>query len=89
MEWVPQNMWFTYLHLNTPAGNLDYDLAVSTDANAVPALADTGVIAPPRRGRSKCATRDGRGGRSALAAIAGIMTFGIAGRFGRRRRRAR
>jgi hypothetical protein len=46
MSWVPQSMWFTYLHLLTPAGNLTYDLAVSVQRAAVPRLIDTGVSAP-------------------------------------------
>jgi hypothetical protein len=31
MNWVPNDMWLSYLRVNTPAKNLDYDLAVSTD----------------------------------------------------------
>jgi hypothetical protein len=31
MKWVPNDMWLSYLRVNTPAKNLDYDLAVSTD----------------------------------------------------------
>jgi hypothetical protein len=51
MGWVPNSMWFTYLHLNVPAGQLGYDLAISQDANpnAVPALRDTGVSADHAR----------------------------------------
>jgi hypothetical protein len=43
MSWVPQHMWFTYLKLDVPAGDLGYDLAISDQPNAVPRLADTGV----------------------------------------------
>jgi hypothetical protein len=46
MEWVPEQMWFTYLQVGTEARNLDYDLAVSPDARTLPTLADTGVSAP-------------------------------------------
>jgi hypothetical protein len=51
MGWVPNSMWFTYLHLNVPAGHLGYDLAISQDANpsVVPALRDTGVTADQAR----------------------------------------
>jgi hypothetical protein len=51
MGWVPSSMWFTYLHLNVPAGQLGYDLAISQDANpsAVPSLRDTGVSADQAR----------------------------------------
>src|SRR5262245_1833048 len=30
MDWVPKKMWLSYLTLDSPAGELDYDLAVST-----------------------------------------------------------
>jgi hypothetical protein len=46
MEWVPDEMWFTYLQVDAPAGDLDYDLAVSADATTLPTLVDTGVEAP-------------------------------------------
>jgi hypothetical protein len=46
MAWVPDSMWFTYLQVDAPAGDLDYDLAVSADATTLPTLVDTGVDAP-------------------------------------------
>ena len=49
MEWVPEDMWFTYLAVDAEAGDLDYDLAVSADASTLPTLADTGVEAPEAR----------------------------------------
>lgn len=49
MEWVPEEMWFTYLAVDAPAAELDYDLAVSADASSLPDLADTGVAAPDAR----------------------------------------
>ncbi|MDP1819577.1 MAG: DUF2330 domain-containing protein [Acidimicrobiales bacterium] len=45
MEWVPERMWFTYLQVAAPAGDLDYDLAVSADG-ALPDRRDTGVEGP-------------------------------------------
>jgi len=42
MEWVPDEMWLTYLRLSTPAGRLTYDLAMSTDAKVAPSLTDVG-----------------------------------------------
>jgi hypothetical protein len=85
MEWVPKKMWLTFLRLNVPAGQLDYDLAVSTKADAVPALADTGVTAAEAR------PVDRREAGLALwplaaSAAAGIVTFGLGGLFARRRR---
>jgi hypothetical protein len=47
MEWVPDSMWLTYLRLQTSAGQLDYDLAVSADPRIAPALADAGIAEPP------------------------------------------
>ena len=49
MEWVPEEMWFTYLAVEAEARDLDYDLAVSADGSTLPALADTGVPAPEAR----------------------------------------
>lgn len=49
MEWVPEDMWFTYLRLGTGASDLDYDLAVSPDSSTLPTLTDTGVAAPEAR----------------------------------------
>ena len=44
MDWLPRDMWLTYLRLDTPAGELDYDLAVSVDPEVRPTLADAGVL---------------------------------------------
>jgi len=49
MEWVPEDMWFTYLQVEAEASALDYDLAVSADQSTLPTLADTGVPAPDAR----------------------------------------
>ena len=49
MEWVPEDMWFTYLQVDAEAADLDYDLAVSADDSTLPTLADTGVSAPDAR----------------------------------------
>jgi hypothetical protein len=46
MEWVPDEMWLTYLQLTAPAGQLTYDLAVSVDPEVFPTLADAGVATP-------------------------------------------
>jgi hypothetical protein len=45
MEWVPEEMWFTHLPLEADAGELDYDLAVSTDDDEAPAVVDAGIPA--------------------------------------------
>ena len=49
MEWVPEDMWFTYLQVEAEASDLDYDLAVSPDRTTLPTLTDTGVPAPEAR----------------------------------------
>lgn len=49
MEWVPEDMWFTYLQVEAAAGDLDYDLAISPDDSTLPTVADTGVQAGDAR----------------------------------------
>jgi hypothetical protein len=43
MEWVPSEMWLSYLQVDSPASELDYDLAISDDPVARPSIEDTGV----------------------------------------------
>jgi hypothetical protein len=49
MEWVPDEMWLTYLQLSAEADELDYDLAVSASDATLPSIADVGVQAPDAR----------------------------------------
>ena len=46
MEWLPSQMWLSYLTLDVPASELDYDLAVSAVPGATADFADTGVPGP-------------------------------------------
>jgi hypothetical protein len=46
MEWLPAEMWLSYLKLDAPAAELDYDLAISASPGVTPDFADTGVPAP-------------------------------------------
>ena len=46
MEWVPEDMWLSYLVVDTPAGELDFDLATSTTPDTAPSLTDAGVSLP-------------------------------------------
>jgi hypothetical protein len=46
MSWVPRDMWLSYLTVDAPAAELDYDLAVSATPGVEPSAADTGVAAP-------------------------------------------
>ena len=48
MEWLPRQMWLSYLTLDAPASELDYDLAVSAAPGAAADFADTGVPGPSR-----------------------------------------
>jgi len=43
MGWVPDDMWFTYLALDAAAGDLDYDLAISTDDDVEPSNVAAGI----------------------------------------------
>jgi hypothetical protein len=84
MEWVPQSMWLTYLRLNAPAGDLDYDLAVSTAPNSVPKLADTGVDAKQARPVVETEHWDVR--PLLLGGLMGLGVFAVITIGGRRRR---
>jgi hypothetical protein len=46
MGWVPEDLWLTYLQVDTPAADLDYDLAVSARDDVRPDRTDTGVADP-------------------------------------------
>jgi hypothetical protein len=46
MEWVPDDMWLSYMKLAAPASELDYDLAVSATPGVTPSLVDAGVPEP-------------------------------------------
>lgn len=49
MAWVPEEMWLTYLKVEAPAAELDYDLAVAATDQTLPSLADAGIDAPEAR----------------------------------------
>jgi Uncharacterized protein conserved in bacteria (DUF2330) len=46
MEWVPDDMWLSYLTIDAPAAQLDFDLAVSNRPGVTPSLVDAGVDEP-------------------------------------------
>jgi hypothetical protein len=46
MEWMPEDMWLSYLSVDAPASELDYDLALSATPGEGADFADTGVPAP-------------------------------------------
>jgi hypothetical protein len=84
MSWVPKRMWFTFLGLHAPAGQLDYDLAISTRPNEVPALAATGVSATAARPIEPSSSK--AHWPLGASVVAGVATFAVASWFGRRRR---
>ncbi len=43
MDWMPEDMWLSYLQLDADAGDLDYDLAMSVDPSREPSITDAGV----------------------------------------------
>ena len=44
MGWVPDAMWFTYVDVAAPAGELRHDLAVSTRADTLPSARLAGFV---------------------------------------------
>ncbi len=88
MGWVPANMWFTYLALSAPAGQLDYDLAVSTAPGQVPSLKAAGVtLAAARRIDLPTDDRGTAWWPLLAAAAAGALAFGVGTVLNRRRAR--
>jgi hypothetical protein len=74
MEWLPENMWLSYLSLDSPASELDYDLAISATKGVGADFADTGVPAP----QAIPIGEDGPPAWPALAGIgAGLVTLGL------------
>jgi len=47
MEWVPQQMWFTYLRIGEQTSRLHYDLAIDQAGAAKPSRVMAGLDAPP------------------------------------------
>jgi hypothetical protein len=47
MEWVPQQMWFTYLRIGEQTNQLRYDLAIDQAGAAKPSRVMAGLDAPP------------------------------------------
>src|SRR5581483_9847325 len=47
MEWVPQQMWFTYLRIGEQTSRLRYDLAIDQAGAAKPSRVMAGLDAPP------------------------------------------
>ena len=72
MGWIPKDMWFTHLPLEASAGDLDYDLAVSTDADRAPAVADAGIS-----GRDAVPIGERRGGVPWWPVVLGVLAAAL------------
>lgn len=77
MAWMPEQMWFSYLRISTPAGRLDHDLAIDTSARRHPSLELAGFSVPSAAPAKTGVTRNtGWAVAAALgAAIAVIGAF--------------
>jgi hypothetical protein len=47
MKWMPDNMWLSYLRVNSNAGDLVYDLAIDASGNEQPSRVAAGFTLPP------------------------------------------
>lgn len=74
MEWVPEQMWFTYLQVAAEARDLDYDLAIAPDDTALPTLADVGVDAPEAR---PVLAPESTSWPLAAGVVAGVIVLGV------------
>jgi hypothetical protein len=43
MEWMPAEQWLTFVSIDTPAGNLNHDLAASVNPARQPSAVDAGL----------------------------------------------
>jgi len=48
MEWVPQQMWLSYLRIGEQTGRLRYDLAIDKSGTGSPSAVMAGLEAPPQ-----------------------------------------
>ena len=74
MAWVPDEMWFSYLKLDAEAGDLDYDLAVSTSAGRAPSAIDAGIRFP----QEAVALPGDGGGAAGLVVLRGAVALTVA-----------
>jgi hypothetical protein len=55
MEWVPQQMWLTYLRIGEQTGRLRYDLAIDRSGTGTPSRVMAGLESPPAPTTTKTA----------------------------------
>jgi hypothetical protein len=90
MEWVPGDMWLSYLQLDTSAGKLTYDLATSVSASR-PSFADAGLAAAPQTTLPRqlsLSSSDGQRWVAAALLCAIVVGLGTAATLAVRRSRA-
>jgi hypothetical protein len=81
MDWVPSDMWLSYLRLSAPASDLEYDLAVSTRPGVEPSAVDAGVTGEQAQARPTPVPRsDSAGGGggvpwAATTAVGGALAL--------------
>jgi hypothetical protein len=85
MGWVPRDLWLSYLTLDTLAGDLDYDLAISTHEGSEPSAIAAGIFGATD---ARDLTRDELAwpiGVGVVAVGAGVTACVLGGRWVRRR----
>jgi hypothetical protein len=50
MDWLPEDMWLSYLKIDTPAGDLDHDLAIDATGFGRPSPVAAGLARPHELG---------------------------------------
>ncbi|HEY8216670.1 MAG TPA: DUF2330 domain-containing protein [Acidimicrobiia bacterium] len=70
MGWVPSDLWLSYLRLDTPARDLDYDLAISTHDGSEPSAIAAGLDA-------SSVVRRVTGGSPAWPVGVGVLAIGV------------
>ena len=85
MEWVPSDMWLSYLQLDAAAADLDYDLAVSADPRRRAVDHRRRRRTGRRRAGPPTCDRRRRGGRSPPGVAAGLAVLVASSSSARRR----
>lgn len=90
MEWVPSDMWLSYLTVDSPVGALDYDLAISTHDGEEPSELAAGIDDAALLGNVDSVGGDDSSGVALavgiVAVVAGLVVFSMTGRRFRPRR---
>jgi hypothetical protein len=85
MQWVPSKLWLSFLTVDSPAGDLDYDLAISTHDDQDPSALAAGTDDAALLGNF--AGADDRAWRLGVGIVAVVAGLAACTRIGRRRPR--